>query len=133
MIDGHNALFALPSRYCRPQDHRGPSAEAREWLVDDIAQIVAGAHNCRVIIVFDGPEYSKKDATGNVTVVYSGGGGSEVEHRADNVLVDEARLLRDSGVNVRILLATNDYELASRVASLRVGNIAPTALLAYMR
>ena len=133
LIDGHNALFALQSRYCRPQDHRGPSAEARDWLVDDIAQIVAGSHNCRVVIVFDGPEYSKKDVAGNVTVIYSGGGGSDVEHRADDVIVAEARHMRDSGAKVRILLATNDNGLASRVASLGVGNVPPTALLAYLR
>ena len=133
LVDGHNALFALQSRYCRPQDHRGPSAEAREWLVDDIAQIVAGSHNCRVVIVFDGPEYSKSAVAGNVTVIYSGGGGSDVEHRADDVIVAEARYMRDSGATVRILLATNDNGLASRAAALGVGNVPPTTLLTYMR
>ena len=133
MVDGHNALFALQSRYCRPQDHRGPSSEARDWLVNDIVQIFANAHNCRVIIVFDGPERTEANPSGNVKVVYSGGGGSDVEHRADDVLVDEARFLREADQSMRMLLATNDNGLASRAAAFGVRNIAPTALLAYLR
>jgi hypothetical protein len=93
----------------------------------------AGAHNCRVIVVFDGPERSEANPAGNVKVVFSGGGGIEVEHRADDVLVDEARFLREADRDVRMLLATNDNGLASRAASFGVRNIAPTALLTYLR
>ncbi len=133
LVDGHNALYALQSRYSRPQDHRGPSSEARDWLVNDIVQVFANAHNCRVLIVFDGPERTESNPAGNVKVVYSGGGGSDVEHRADDVLVDEARFLREADPNVRMLIATNDNGLSSRAATLGVRNIAPTALLTYLR
>ena len=133
LIDGHNALYALQSRYSRPQDHRGPSSEARDWLVNDIVQIFANAHNCRVIVVFDGPERTESNPAGNVKVVYSGGGGSDVEHRADDVLVDEARFLREADPDVRMILATNDNGLSSRAAAFGVRNIAPTALLTYLR
>ncbi len=133
LVDGHNALYALQSRYSRPQDHRGPSSEARDWLVNDIVQVFANAHNCRVIIVFDGPDRSESNPSGNVKVIYSGGGGSDVEHRADDVLVDEARFLREADSDVRMLLATNDNGLSSRAASFGVHNIAPTALLSYLR
>ena len=133
LIDGHNALYALQSRYSRPQDHRGPPSEARDWLVTDIVQLFANAHNCRVIIVFDGPERTESNPSGNVKVVYSGGGGNDVEHRADDVLVDEARFLREADRDVRMLLATNDNGLSSRAASFGVRNIAPTALLSYLR
>ena len=133
LVDGHNTLYALQSRYSRPQDHRGPSSEARDWLVNDIVQVFANAHNCRVIIVFDGPERTESNPAGNVKVVYSGGGSSDVEHRADDVLVDEARFLREADPNVRMLIATNDNGLSSRAAALGVRNIAPTALLTYLR
>jgi predicted RNA-binding protein with PIN domain len=133
LIDGHNTLYAIQSRYSRPQDHRGPPSEAREWLVNDIVQVFANAHNCRVIIVFDGPERTESNPAGNVKVIFSGGGGSDVENRADNVLVDEARFLREADPEMRMLLATNDNGLASRAAAFGVRNIAPTALLAYLR
>ncbi len=133
LIDGHNTLYAIQSRYSRPQDHRGPPSEARDWLVNDIVQVFANAHNCRVIIVFDGPERTESTPAGNVKVVFSGGGGSDVEHRADDVLVDEARFLREADPAMRMLLATNDNGLASRAAAFGVRNIAPTALLAYLR
>ncbi len=133
LIDGHNTLYALQSRYSRPQDHRGPPSEARDWLVNDIVQVFANAHNCRVIIVFDGPERTESNPAGNVKVVFSGGGGSDVEHRADDVLVDEARFLREADPEMRMLLATNDNGLASRATAFCVRNIAPTALLAYLR
>jgi hypothetical protein len=133
LIDGHNTLYALQSRYSRPQDHRGPPSEARDWLVNDIVQVFANAHNCRVIIVFDGPERTESNPAGNVKVIFSGGGGSDVEHRADDVLVDEARFLHEADPAMRMLLATNDNGLASRAAAFGVRNIAPTALLAYLR
>lgn len=131
LIDGHNALFALQSRYCRPQDHRGPPAEARNWLVADVAQMVSAAPNCRVVIVFDGPDRTESTPSGNVKVIYSGGGTSEVEHRADDVIVDELRFLSRS--RAKMLLATNDNGLASRAAQLGAKSLPPTALLEYLR
>lgn len=133
LIDGHNTLFALQSRYSRPQDHRGPSAEAREWLINDIVQTVSCAHNCRVIIVFDGPERTDSFPSGNVKVIYSGGGKSDVEHRADDVIVDEVRFLSETNSTCKILLATNDNGLACRAASYGAKNIAPTSLLEYFK
>ena len=133
LIDGHNTLYAIQSRYSRPQDHRGPPSEARDWLVNDIVQVFANAHNCRVIIVFDGPERTESNPAGNVKVIFSGGGGSDVEHRADDVLVDEARFLHEADPAMRMLLATNDNGLSSRAVAFGVRNIAPTALLAYLR
>ncbi len=133
LVDGHNTLYAIQSRYSRPQDHRGPPSEARDWLVNDIVQVFANAHNCRVIIVFDGPERTESNPAGNVKVIFSGGGGSDVEHRADDVLVDEARFLHEADPAMRMLLATNDNGLSSRAASFGVRNVAPTALLTYLR
>ncbi len=133
LIDGHNTLYALRSRYSRPQDHRGPPPEAREWLVNDVVQVFSNAHNCRVIIVFDGPERTESTPAGNVKVIFSGGGDSDVEHRADDVLVDEARFLHEADPAMRMLLATNDNGLSSRAAAVGARNIAPTALLAYLR
>ena len=133
LVDGHNTLYSLQSRYSRPQDHRGPSSEARDWLVNDLVQIFANARNCRVILVFDGPERSEANPAGNVKVVFSGGGGAEVEHRADDVLVDEARFLREADPDCRLLIATNDNGLSSRAAAFGARNLPPTALVAYFR
>lgn len=131
LVDGHNTLFALQSRYCRPQDHRGPPSEARDWLVADISQIVSGTPNCRVIVVFDGPERSESAPSGNVKVIYSGGGSSDVEHRADDVIVDELRFLSRAGATM--IVATNDNGLASRAEHLGAMSMPPTALLEYIR
>ncbi len=133
LVDGHNTLYALQSRYSRPQDHRGPSSEARSWLVNDLVQMFACARNCRVILVFDGPERTESNPAGNVKVIFSGGGGIEVEHRADDVLVDEARFLHEADSSCYLLLATNDNGLASRAASFGARNLPPTALVAYFR
>ena len=95
--------------------------------------MTAGAHNARVLLVFDGPERTDSSPSGNVRVVYSDGGSSDVEHRADNVLVEEARFLRETDPACPLLLVTNDNGLAARVATMGVRNVAPTALLAYFR
>lgn len=128
LIDGHNMLYALPSRYVRPQDHHKPSSEAREWLKDDIVRMVAESRACRVILVFDGPERSDTIVSDNVKMIYSGGTG---DHRADRVLVDEAKVLVQNGEKVHMLLATNDRDLAAEAGRLGVGNISPVDLIEH--
>ena len=131
-IDAHNVLYALQARYSRPQDHRGPCAEAREWLVGDIVQMVSNAPTCRVILVFDGPERTESTPSGNVRVIYSGG-AKDQEHRADDVIIDEARFLVGAGSSCRLLLVTNDTGLANRGIALGVRNLSPLELLNYLR
>lgn len=125
LIDAHNALFALQSRYRLPGEHRWPTAQAREWLVRDVAAALADSPNIRAYVVFDGPEFSQSLAADNVNVIYSGGEG---EHRADGVLVDQARFLSDAGAE-NMLIATNDGELAGLASRHGALRLAPTSLL----
>ena len=128
LIDGHNVLFALQSRYARPQDHHFPSKEARQWLLDDVVQMFSQSPSCRAILGYDGPERSELEAAANVRMIYSGGEG---EHRADKVLVDEARFIVRNDPDQHLLLVTNDQDLAKEASRLGVGNLAPTDLLEH--
>lgn len=132
LVDGHNVLYSLTSRYCRAQDHRGPSAEARKWLVDDICQMFGNSPSVRVKLVFDGSEYSFSAVTDNITVEYSGGGTSDVEHRADGVLAQAARSHYESGCGSHLLIVTNDTGLANRVISCGGHSVAPTVFLKWL-
>lgn len=125
LIDAHNALFALQCRYRLPTEHRWPTAQARDWLARDIAGILADAPNVRAYVVFDGPERSEATASANVQVVYSGGTG---EHRADGVLVDQAKFLASAGAE-NVLIFTNDGELAGLASRHGAKALPPTALL----
>ena len=128
LIDGHNTLFALQSRYALPQDHHFPSREARQWLLDDIVQMASQSPSCRVILGYDGPEHTDREIIPNVRMIYSGGEG---EHRADGVLLDEARCIVQNGEKTHLLLVTNDRDLAKEASKLGVGNLAPTDLLEH--
>ena len=125
LVDAHNALFALQSRYRLPNEHRWPTAQTRQWFVEDVAQLLENAPNVRAYIVFDGPERSESAASSNVLVIYSGGTG---EHRADKVLVDQARFLSEAGAE-NLLVMTNDGELSGLAARHGAKCVAPTLLL----
>lgn len=126
LIDAHNTLFALQSRYRLPTDHRWPTAQTRQWLVEDVVQLLENTPSCRAYIVFDGPERTETMASHNVQVIYSGGTG---EHRADGVLVDQAKFLSQAGAE-HLLIITNDGELAGLASRHGAKNLAPTTLLA---
>ncbi len=125
LIDAHNTLFALQCRYRLPTERRWPTAQARDWLVRDIAGLLAQMPNIRAYIVFDGPERSESTASENVQVIYSGGEG---EHRADGVLVDQARFLASAGAE-NVIIFTNDGELAGLASRHGAKSLPPTALL----
>ena len=125
LIDAHNALFAMQCRYRLPTEHRWPTAQARDWLVRDIAALLADAPNVRAYIVFDGPQRSETPASANVQTIYSGGTG---EHRADGVLIDQARFLESAGAE-NVLIFTNDGGLAGAASRHGARAISPIALL----
>ena len=129
LLDGHNVLFGLQSRYRRPQDHVYPGRQAREWLVGDLVRLAADRPTCRVRIVFDGPERSDASASANVTAIYSGGEG---EHRADKVLIEELRFFRQASEAAAVLLVTNDNSLAGEAARLGARALAPTDLIPFL-
>jgi hypothetical protein len=108
LVDGHNVLFGLPTRY-NPQ--RGASvsdAEKRDKLVSDIIRITAPNPAIRAWIVFDGPLRTDTQAAPNVRVTYSGGKG---EHRADAVLLDNITFFRTADPDMAVLLVSNDSDL----------------------
>ena len=113
LVDGHNALFGLPTRY-NPQ--RGSSAsegDKRNKLATDIIRITAPNPAVRVWIVFDGPQRMDTQASPNVRVTYSGGEG---EHRADAVLLDNIKFFRAADPTMAVLLVSNDSDLCKEAA-----------------
>ncbi len=118
LVDGHNALFGLPSRYNPQRATALTEADKRSRLTSDIVRLVADSHTLRVRIVFDGPVPCEEVAAANVTVIYSGGEG---EHRADGVLVNLARFYQQEDADVPVILASNDRELCAQAQ--RVGAI----------
>jgi predicted nucleic acid-binding Zn-ribbon protein len=110
LVDGHNALFGLPSRYNPARGASLTEAEKRQLLTNDIARIAAPNPALRVWIVFDGPTRSDTQAAPNVRVTYSGGQG---EHRADGVLLDNIRFFKSASPEIPVILASNDQGLCA--------------------
>ena len=116
LIDGHNVLFGLPTRYNPARGTALTEAEKRKLLTDDIVRIVAPNPSVRVWIVFDGPTRSDTQAAPNVRVTYSGGQG---EHRADGVILDNLRFFKSSSPDIPVFLTSNDNDLCT--AARRLG------------
>jgi hypothetical protein len=108
LVDGHNVLFGLPSRYNPVRGTSLTEAEKRLLLANDIVRIAAPNPALRVWIVFDGPTHSDMQAAPNVRVTYSGGKG---EHRADGVLLDNIRFFKSASPDTPVILASNDQDL----------------------
>jgi hypothetical protein len=113
LVDGHNALFGLPTRYNPQRGSAASEGDKRNKLVADIIRITAPNPAIRVWVVFDGPERTDTQASPNVRVTYSGGVG---EHRADNVLLDNITFFRTADPNMAILLVSNDTDLCKAAA-----------------
>ncbi|MDD5707126.1 MAG: NYN domain-containing protein [Kiritimatiellae bacterium] len=127
LIDGHNTLFSLQSRYLPPQLKGLPDWNARNRLVDDLIAMTAGRPTCRAWIVFDGPVQSDHSPAHNVRVSYSGGTG---EHRADRLLTDNVRFCVQSGAEA-VLLVTNDGPLMATAERLGARTLSPLELLKH--
>lgn len=109
LVDGHNCLFGLRARYQERFDAPDrPGARAREALADDLARMAASHGACRVRLYFDGPERSETGLLPNLRVVYSGGG--DRENRADRVLLDYLRYLRDRD-STPVIAVSNDADI----------------------
>lgn len=115
LIDGHNALFGMPSRYQPPRGTRRTEAEKRELLVADVQKLFAPLPGATVRIVFDGAQPQEKSVSPMVSVLYSGGEG---RHRADKALIDQIRFLAGT-LKTEVLLVSDDLEL--RAAAARLG------------
>lgn len=129
LVDAHNMLFALQSRYLHEVDGKlRPDAAARARLVDDFRRLADGHPTLRVWIVFDGEVPGESSASENVRVSYSGGVG---EHRADGVLVDLAKFFKQFNQR-NVLLVTNDGGLSGDASRQSARTISPGALLQFL-
>ncbi len=113
LVDGHNALFGLPTRYNPQRGSAASEGEKRNKLVADIVRVTAPNPAVRVWVVFDGPQRTDTQASANVRVTYSGGEG---EHRADAVLIDNIKFFRAADPNMAVLLVSNDSDLCKDAA-----------------
>ncbi len=129
LIDGHNVLFGLPTRYNPARGTALTEAEKRKLLTDDIVRIVAPNPSVRVWIVFDGPTRSDSQAAPNVRITYSGGQG---EHRADGVILDNLRFFKSSSPDMPVILVSNDNDLCTAARRLGALGIAVLDLGAFL-
>lgn len=113
LVDGHNALFGLPTRYNPQRGSAASEGDKRNKLVGDIVRVTAPNPAVRVWIVFDGPQRTDTQAAPNVRVTYSGGEG---EHRADAVLLDNIKFFRSADPTMTVLLVSNDSDLCKEAA-----------------
>jgi len=113
LVDGHNALFGLPTRYNPQRGSAASEGEKRNKLVADIVRVTAPNPAVRVWVVFDGPQRMDTQASANVRVTYSGGEG---EHRADAVLLDNIKFFRAADPTMAVLLVSNDSDLCKDAA-----------------
>lgn len=113
LVDGHNALFGLPTRYNPQRGSAASEGEKRNKLVADIVRVTAPNPAVRVWVVFDGPQRTDTQASANVRVTYSGGEG---EHRADAVLLDNIKFFRAADPTMAVLLVSNDSDLCKEAA-----------------
>ena len=122
LVDGHNIFFALQGKYAAPAGPVVPDREKRARFVADVTRVAHARPTCRAWVVFDGPYPCEESPAPNVRVVYSGGAG---EHRADKIVADTARFLRQSEPGVPVIVATNDNALRGEVQ--KIGALAMTA------
>lgn len=115
LLDGHNVLFGLPSRYNPARGASLTEAEKRQRLACDVAHLAGPNPALRAWIVFDGPTRQDTQAAPNVRVTYSGGQG---EHRADGVLLDNIRFFISASPETPILLVSNDQDLCANARRL---------------
>lgn len=116
LVDGHNMLFGLPSRYAPRRGEPLSEAEKRDLLADDFVRLARPNPAMRVFIVFDGPERSDTNKSHNVLVTYSGGTG---EHRADGVILDKLRFFQSVASAPLRYMVSDDQDL--RKAALKLG------------
>lgn len=115
LVDGHNVVFGLPTRYNPPRGGSASEAEKRNRLTSDIVRVMAPNPASRAWIVFDGESRSDTQAAPNVRITYSGGTG---EHRADGVLLDNIRFFRGADPGMTVLLVSNDTDLCKSAVRL---------------
>lgn len=120
LLDGHNVLFGLPSRYNPARGASLTEAEKRQRLARDVARLAGPNPALRAWIVFDGPTRQDTQAAPNVRVTYSGGQG---EHRADGVLLDNIRFFTSASPETPILLVSNDQDLCANARRLGAANL----------
>ena len=118
LIDGHNAQYGMPSRYNPQRGRRMTEHDKRQRLLRDVAGLIAPNPAMRACVVFDGPEHSEAEAGERVRVVFSGGKG---DHRADRVLLDQIRFLKNEGNAPCILLVSDDRDLCEKARKLGAG------------
>lgn len=129
LIDGHNMLFGLPTRYAPERGKALNDAAKRDRLIADIVRITAPNPAVRAWIVFDGPTRSDTQAAPNVRVTYSGGKG---EHRADGVIIDNLRFFKTSAPETCVLIVSNDKQLRETAQRLGACNVEVLELGAFL-
>lgn len=111
LLDAHNILFGMPSRYNPSAGHAMKESEKRNALIKDVRRFVEDVPSVRAWLVFDGSDTNANCEIMNLRVMYSGGIGM---HRADRVLIDAVRYFKSSDPQLAVLLVSDDRDLRKR-------------------
>jgi len=107
-FDGHNIINSLPPfiESCQKSHALG-----RQHFIDCVSEFSQEHPHCEFRIVFDGPERCRDKISSQVTIEFSGGGGVNVEHRADNYILEEIAWVKNQENKKKIYLVTSDNGL----------------------
>ena len=126
VIDGHNVLHLLPSRYQDTFEGGFPGSKSRERLIADAKSLASTYPTLRVELWFDSNRAHDETICDNMSVHYSGGTG---DHRADKKIIEQISFLRESALCRPIVLATADRDEAKQANGLGAIILAPEEFL----
>lgn len=125
LVDGHNVLYALRTRFAEYLLNGHPGRGAREALVDALTAVYRGS-GARLRLYFDGTLAHEHQPAPEVTVVYAGRAGSQGADRAILAWLAHSPPAARLGVSV----VTRDRTLARRAGKRGASIIDPAEFIA---
>lgn len=125
VVDGHNVLFRLQSRFHGSLDQGVPGARARAALAQALVALGSQHPALNIQLWFDGETQHEHTASANVRVRYSGGIG---QNRADEHICAYLLHLHASSPRRLSAVATADGEIAQEARRMGALVLAPEEL-----
>ena len=125
LVDGHNLLYALRTRFAAQLVDGHPGTAAREALAQDLAAKFTRPGE-RVRIYFDGGEPHAEQRSAQVEVIYPGGPGDQRADRAILAALGEAA----PDAAAAPVVVTRDSKLARRARKRGATVVDPADFLA---
>ena len=126
LVDGHNLLFALRARFAEHLVDGHPGTDAREALVQTLADAFTGADES-VRIYFDGSTPHREQRSAQLEVIYPGGAGDQ---RADRAILRDLTERQHGFPVSAVTVVTRDIKLARRARKHGATVVDPEAFFA---